>query len=84
MGSVGRQSFRYPKKLIELLGEAMTYMEVRFLVDDLNLEIKSNKPQEEASADTPTPEAETPEAPAGALGGGIRLREQDSASRCCS
>lgn len=70
MGSVGRQSFRYPKKLIELLGEAMTYMEVRFLVDDLNLEIKSNKPQEEASADTPTPEAETPEAPAGALGGG--------------
>jgi len=57
------------KKLIELLEATMTYMEVRFLVDDLNLEIKSNKPQEEANADTPAPEAETPEAPAGSLGG---------------
>lgn len=37
------------KKLTELLQSTMTYMEVRFLVDDLGLEIKSNKPQEPAS-----------------------------------
>jgi hypothetical protein len=33
------------KKLTELLEATMTYMEVRFLVDDLGLDIKSNKSQ---------------------------------------
>lgn len=56
------------KKLTELLETSMTYMEVRFLVDDLNLEIKSNKPEETASAHTPTPD-DPLKAPSETLGG---------------
>ncbi len=38
------------KKLVELLDTPMTYMEVRFLVDDLGLELQSPEPEAKGTA----------------------------------
>ncbi len=57
------------KKLTELLKTTMTYMEVRFLVDDLGLDVKSNKPKEEPNADASTADIPVPQAPVGGSGG---------------
>ena len=69
-------------KIEEEFGVAMTYMDVRFLVDDLDLELKDaaeEKPaadavpaQAEAAAGNAVP-AETPAAGAPASGGGVTL-----------
>jgi hypothetical protein len=50
------------KKLSEQFQVAMTYRDVRFLVDDLNLELKDAAPKVDASDVTKTPAAK-PEAP---------------------
>lgn len=70
-------------KISEEFGVAMTYMDVRFLVDDLNLELrdapepeKKNAPAEEAGAPAGTPPdaaAETGEADVPAASGGVSV-----------
>ena len=48
------------QKLREQFQLSMTYMDVRFLVDDLNLELKDAKPQVSASDVTKAPPARPP------------------------
>ncbi len=45
------------KKLREQFGLALTYMDVRFLVDDLNLQIKDPPPKPEPAKPAPPPNA---------------------------
>ena len=53
------------KRMREDLDLSLTYMEVRFLIDDLNLELADNRP---AEAPAPSDSLETePEAPPGGL-----------------
>jgi hypothetical protein len=54
------------KKLSEQFQVSMTYRDVRFLVDDLNLELKDAAPKIDASdvTKTPPPKAPAPAAPA--------------------
>jgi hypothetical protein len=51
------------KKLSEQFQLSMTYRDVRFLVDDLNLELKDAAPKVDASDVTKTPPARSPAAP---------------------
>ncbi len=56
------------KRLLEEFGISMTYMDVRFLVDDMDLTVKDPKPAEAApAAQQPADEAPLPE------GGGVRV-----------
>lgn len=54
------------KKLGEQFKISMTYRDVRFLVDDLNLELKDAAPKVDTSDVTKTPVAATPRSPAAA------------------
>lgn len=53
------------KKLAEQFKISLTYRDVRFLVDDLNLELKDAAPKVDASDVTKTPPAKPAAAPAG-------------------
>lgn len=71
------------KRITAELGVHMTYMEVRFLVDDLDLTLKEKeqpKPAEPAAdansapaPGSPAPVAPAPETPAPAAGGSVRI-----------
>ena len=52
------------KKLSEQFKLSLTYMDVRFLVDDLNLSLKDAAPKADASDVTKTPARPAPEKPA--------------------
>lgn len=47
--AAGDSLYAVQKKLSEVLKISMTYMDVRFLVDDLNLELKDPEPKKDAS-----------------------------------
>src|ERR1700690_948964 len=47
--AAGDNLYTIQKKLVEHLKVSMTYMDVRFLVDDLNLELKDPAPKADAS-----------------------------------
>jgi len=49
------------KKLLEQFKLTLTYRDVRFLVDDLNLELKDKAPKVDASDVTKTPPSRSPE-----------------------
>lgn len=51
------------KKLIEQFKLSMTYRDVRFLIDDLNLELKDPAPKVDASDVSKTPPPASPKAP---------------------
>jgi hypothetical protein len=65
------------KKLAEQLKVSMTYMDVRFLVDDLGLELKNAAPKADASDVTKAPPGPRP-APAGKKGFADRMMEKSS------
>ena len=80
-------------RLSSEMGISMTYMETRFLVDDLGLQLKDNEPEPEPepeseapAADQPAPEAqdpnaeETPQEPAPAGSGNVSI-EVDAITR---
>lgn len=81
--AAGDNLYAVQKKLADELKVSMTYMDVRFLVDDLNLQLVDPKPKADASdvskspaaapqtAPAPVPEEE--EVPAGALGGAVHV-----------
>jgi hypothetical protein len=56
------------KKLADVLKISMTYMDVRFLVDDLNLELKDAAPKADASDVSKTPAKAAPAAAPGDAG----------------
>src|ERR1017187_5706527 len=62
----GDSLYTVQKKLSDQLKISMTYMDVRFLVDDLNLQLKDPKPKADASDVSKG----APAAPAAALPGG--------------
>jgi hypothetical protein len=47
--AAGDNLYTIQKKLVEHLKVSMTYMDVRFLVDDLNLQLKDPEPKADAS-----------------------------------
>jgi hypothetical protein len=61
--AAGDNLYTVQKKLADQLKVSMTYMDVRFLVDDLNLEIKDPAPKADASdvSKTPAPKPGAPE-----------------------
>jgi hypothetical protein len=61
--AAGDNLYAVQKKLAEVLKVSMTYMDVRFLVDDLNLELKDPAPKADASdvSKAPAPKAAAPE-----------------------
>ena len=59
------------KKLTEQFKISMTYRDVRFLVDDLGLELKNPTPQVDASDVSKTPPAPSPATPAPADEAGL-------------
>jgi hypothetical protein len=63
--AAGDNLYAVQKKLAEVLKVSMTYMDVRFLVDDLNLELKDPAPKADASdvSKAPAPKAAAPEVP---------------------
>jgi len=64
--AAGDNLYAVQKKLAEVLKVSMTYMDVRFLVDDLNLELRDPAPKADASdvSKAPAPKAAAPEAAA--------------------
>jgi hypothetical protein len=66
--AAGDNLYAVQKKLADVLKISMTYMDVRFLVDDLNLQLKDAAPKADASDVSKGPAAAVPEAaaPAGA------------------
>jgi hypothetical protein len=62
--AAGDNLYAVQKKLAEQLKVSMTYMDVRFLVDDLNLQIKDPAPKADASDVSKTPAKPEPAAPA--------------------
>ncbi|MEY4489017.1 MAG: hypothetical protein RIQ79_1525 [Verrucomicrobiota bacterium] len=68
------------KKLREQFQISMTYMDVRFLVDDLNLTLKDPAPKADASDVTKAKAAAAPAVPAGSPGAGAEdpLPEEDA------
>jgi hypothetical protein len=68
--AAGDNLYAVQKKLAEVLKVSMTYMDVRFLVDDLNLELKDPAPKADASdvSKAPAPKAAAPEAAAAVSG----------------
>jgi len=67
--AAGDNLYTVQKKLADVLKISMTYMDVRFLVDDLNLELKDSAPKADASdvSKTPPPAAAAPAASADEL-----------------
>jgi hypothetical protein len=63
--AAGDNLYAVQKKLADVLKVSMTYMDVRFLVDDLNLQLIDPKPKADASdvSKSPAPAAETTVAP---------------------
>ncbi|HZZ18296.1 MAG TPA: hypothetical protein VFE25_02945 [Opitutaceae bacterium] len=63
--AAGDNLYAVQKKLAELLKVSMTYMDVRFLVDDLNLQLVDAKPKADASdvSKSPPPPAQAMPAP---------------------
>ena len=51
VGPLALWLIRYPEKLSDDFGIVMTYMDVRFLVDDLNLDLIDEEDEEAADAD---------------------------------
>jgi hypothetical protein len=62
--AAGDNLYAVQKKLVEVLKVSMTYMDVRFLVDDLNLELKDPAPKADASDVSKTPAPKAPATPA--------------------
>jgi hypothetical protein len=64
--AAGDNLYAVQKKLADVLKVSMTYMDVRFLVDDLNLELKDPAPKADASdvSKAPATKAAAPEAAA--------------------
>jgi hypothetical protein len=68
--AAGDNLYTVQKKLADVLKISMTYMDVRFLVDDLNLELKDSAPKADASdvskaAPAPAAAPAAPGVPAG-------------------
>ena len=59
--AAGDNLYAVQKKLAEVLKVSMTYMDVRFLVDDLNLELKDPAPKADASDVSKTPAPKAPD-----------------------
>src|SRR5476649_1169340 len=57
--AAGDNLYAVQKKLADVLKVSMTYMDVRFLVDDLNLQLKDPAPKADASDVSKTPAATT-------------------------
>ncbi len=55
--AAGDTLYAVQKKLADQFKVSMTYMDVRFMVDDLNLQLKDTAPKVDASDVTKTPEA---------------------------
>jgi hypothetical protein len=64
------------KKLSDQFKISMTYMDVRFLVDDLGLELKNAAPKADASDVTKTPAAKTAAVPAEKKGFIDKMKEK--------
>jgi hypothetical protein len=62
--AAGDNLYAVQKKLAEHFKVSMTYMDVRFLVDDLNLQIKDPAPKADASDVSKSPAKPEPAAPA--------------------
>ena len=58
--AAGDNLYTIQKKLSDQLKISMTYMDVRFLVDDLNLKLKDPEPKADASDVSKTPAARRP------------------------
>lgn len=67
------------KKLIEHFKVSLTYRDVRFLVDDLNLALKDPAPKIDTSDVTKTPGAATPAKPAAPAAGEAAADAEDFA-----
>jgi hypothetical protein len=63
--AAGDNLYAVQKKLVEQFKVSMTYMDVRFLVDDLNLQLVDAKPKADASDVSKTPAPAKEAAPAG-------------------
>ena len=61
--AAGDNLYTVQKKLADVLKISMTYMDVRFLVDDLNLELKDSAPKADASDVSKTAPSAAPAAP---------------------
>src|SRR5450432_1979035 len=61
--AAGDNLYAVQKKLAEHFKVSMTYMDVRFLVDDLNLQIKDPAPKADASDVSKSPPKPEPAAP---------------------
>jgi hypothetical protein len=59
--AAGDNLYAVQKKLADVLKISMTYMDVRFLVDDLNLQLKDAKPKADASDVTKGPPGNEPQ-----------------------
>jgi hypothetical protein len=59
--AAGDNLYAVQKKLADVLKVSMTYMDVRFLVDDLNLQLVDPAPKADASDVSKTPAPATPE-----------------------
>ena len=59
--AAGDSLYAVQKKLADQFKISMTYMDVRFLVDDLNLDLKDPEPRADASDVSKTPAAQPPE-----------------------
>src|SRR5471032_712865 len=62
--AAGDNLYAVQKKLADQLKISMTYMDVRFLVDDLNLQLKDPAPKADASDFSKTPAKAEPAGPA--------------------
>jgi hypothetical protein len=58
--AAGDNLYTVQKKLADQLKVSMTYMDVRFLVDDLNLQLKDPEPKADASDVSKTPQPKPP------------------------
>jgi hypothetical protein len=68
--AAGDNLYAVQKKLSEQLKISMTYMDVRFLVDDLNLQLKDPAPKADASDVSKAPPAKPADPPKQGLGAG--------------